>query len=119
MEEVIISLQVKSQRNRQSLTALLTSMPGVQVSAGRSLPRGRQNGALITDILLFEGSVSNAEHIAAIRRARQAQPGLKTILLVESAPLDSAAHPDEVDLILPVNATAGELFYSIDHLTAR
>ncbi len=112
MEKVLISLQVKSQRRRQSLTALLTTIPGVQVLSARSL-------LTPMDILLVEGSLSNAEHIAALRRVRLSQPGLKTILLVETTRLDTDTHLEGIDLILPLNATAGELFHSIGLLADR
>lgn len=120
-QKINLYLQLKTRHYRDSLAALLVTLPEVGIFVGENIFRERHepDDKNTVTILLYESAPRNDENFTTIWRMRQAWPKLKIILLVEAAyPLPNSVLKD-VDLILPVNATAGELLQSINRLGGR
>jgi hypothetical protein len=118
-QRVNVYLQVKTRYYRESLAALLASVPGVRILSGSNdLVQPADHHSRITpEILLFEGNLVNLEQAAHLRKIRSVCPQMKIILLISSiTPNSPASQQQDVDLVLPVNATARELIQSVNHL---
>ncbi len=120
-QKINLFLQLKARYYQDSLAALLAALPNVEIFVGEiSLikPLGTTD-QMAANILLYESNRLNDEQSAAICKARQTWPGLKIILLVDYSISVSRTRLAGVDLVLPVNTTAGELLQSINRLAGR
>lgn len=120
-QEIKVLIQVKSRHQRDILSALLTAMPGVQILQTGHLNSIASDGTFTPtpDILFFEDSQSPSERAIVLSAARARWPKLKTVVLVDSTSPNDKSRLDEVDLILPIDATAGELIKSIGRLAGQ
>lgn len=120
-QEIKVLLQVRSRHQREILSALLTSIPGVQI-----LPTGHfymipSDGAFtpVPDILFVEDSHTQSERTGLLNAARARWPRLKTVVIVDSSSPGDKARLREADLVLPIDVTAGELIKSIGRLAVQ
>jgi hypothetical protein len=113
-----ILLQMKSRHHQESLSALLTAVPGIQVQRyGDPIPFTLMAlDRYHPDILLLESSITTSADTGVIQSAHRIWPNLKTVLLVDPIHPTQAVQSDMVDVILPVNTTAGDLLHSIKRL---
>jgi len=116
-----ILLQMKSRRHQESLSALLTAVPGIQVQKyGVPIPFTiTALDRIQPDILLLECGTGLSVDTGVIQSARQIWPDLKTVLLVDPIQSVQPAQADIVDVVLPVNTTAGDLLHSIQLLAGK
>jgi len=121
-----ICLLARSQRYRDSLAGLLATLPGVDILFENALPQNifEKLNLESPDMLVVAGSLSSSDNARfatadLVRGARTACPGLKIVFLVDPAHFVPGAHLSGVDLILPIDTTAGELLQSIDRLARR
>jgi hypothetical protein len=119
-QKINVYLQVKTRYYRDSLAALLATVPGMIIYIGENylIQPSDKSGKAIPDILLLEDSLPNMEQAVLLHNARQACPRMKIVLLVSSITSGLLAYPVDVDLILPVNTTARELIQSINRLVS-
>jgi len=120
-QEIKILLQVKSRHQRDILSALLTAMPGVKILQANTFNSIflDETAASIPDILFVEDSTSPSEQTLVLNTARARWPELKTVVLVNSTSPGDKSRLDEADLILPIDATAGDLIKSIGRLADK
>ena len=120
-EKIYLYLDIKSRYYQDSLAALLATLPNVEFFIGEKklLQPPEPISQSASHILLYERNGSSVDLSTLISGLRQAWPELKIILLVDSTrPVPNKRLPG-VDLVLPVNTTAGELLQSINRLAGR
>jgi hypothetical protein len=119
--DVKVLLLVQTRRYRDSLAALLASIPGLEILLGGSvLPTALDTtSSLAPNVLLYEDNPANLEQFAALETAHLTWPKMKIVLLVDSPKSGLTNRFSGVDLVLPVDTTVGELFQSISRLVGR
>jgi hypothetical protein len=119
--DVKVLLLIQTRRYRDSVAALLTTMPDIEVILGdtnRNILLYASSGSA-PEVLLYEINPANSEQLAQLQNFHATWPRLKTVLLIDSPKSGLTSHLGEVDLVLPVDATVGELFQSISRLVGR
>jgi hypothetical protein len=119
--EVKVLLLIKTRRYRESLLALLATMPGMEILLGDNLLNTRYEMTTLwaPDVALYEDDPTNDEQAAALNTAHVIWPMMKVVLLCGNHKSGSISKLSGVDLVLPVDATVGELFLSIDRLLGQ
>jgi len=119
--DVKVLLVIKTRRYRDSLVALLATMPGLEIRLGSEAhyPGFDSSSLLGPDLLLYECDPNNRAQLAALDAAHMIWPKMKIILFVDAPKTGPLNHLYGIDLVLPVETTVGDLFQSISRLLGR
>jgi len=110
-----IFLLVRSKYTRDSLAALMATLPEAELSFNdNELQNTLQSlSSIKTDVIIIEGSPLQPEMSSFLHEIKLLQPKTRTMLLVEPLAWNKIGKISGADLVLPMNVTAGEMLMGI------
>ncbi len=116
-----IILLLKSRGYCESLAAVLSILPGVEIFCMKNIPHNLPGwmDRFAPDILMVDSNHVDSEYLDALNAGRKARPSLKIVLLSQPAAPSSDLALGNIDLVLRSDCTAGELLQSISRLMLK